>query len=476
MIGQIALVGAGLGDPELLTVKGLRKIEQADVIVYDRLINPAILNACKADCEKIYVGKKPNYHPVPQDKIEEIMIEKARQGFNIVRLKSGDPYVFGRGGEEGAALKKEGINFEVIPGITSSIGGLAYAGIPITHRDLAASFHVYTGHLNNSEQAVDWSTAAKAEGTLVFLMGMSGLQEITRQLINHGKDKNTPAAVIQWASRQQQKTVVGTLETIFEQAKSAELKPPSLIVIGQVVERRKELNFFEERPLFSMSIAIPFTKKKKMASHLTDLGAEIIELPPSTTQIFNEAVPFTNSKQVVFTDQHSIEMFIRAMKQNKIDWRNLAGWQFITVGHHTGAALEKNGIQPDQNYLDLSICLQELKVTPETLFLGDALTVDCLNDQKIPGNKLISHEEKITVAIPELWQKTDLMYFPNSKSARLFLRALTNQELAFARQKKIVVMGQKTKEVFEAYQIPVIQTNEPSYQSVIEKLKEEMER
>lgn len=475
MIGQIALVGAGLGDPELLTVKGLRKIEQADVIVYDRLINPAILNACKADCEKIYVGKKPNYHPVPQDKIEEIMIEKARQGFNIVRLKSGDPYVFGRGGEEGAALKKEGITFEVIPGITSSIGGLAYAGIPITHRDLAASFHVYTGHLNNSEQAVDWSTAAKAEGTLVFLMGMSGLQEITKQLINHGKDKNTPAAVIQWASRQQQKTVVGTLETIFEQAKSAELQPPSLIVIGQVVERRKELNFFEERPLFSMSIAIPFTKKKKMASRLTDLGAEIIELPPSTTQIFNEAVPFTNSKQVVFTDQHSIEMFIRAMKQNKIDWRNLAGWQFITVGHHTGAALEKNGIQPDQNYLDLSICLQELKVTPETLFLGDALTVDCLNDQKILGDRLISHEEKITVEIPELWQKTDLMYFPNSKSARLFLRALSNQELAFARQKKIVVMGKKTKEVFEAYQIPVIQTNEPSYQSVIEKLKEEME-
>lgn len=476
MIGQIALVGAGLGDPELLTVKGLRKIEQADVIVYDRLINPAILNACKADCEKIYVGKKPNYHPVPQDKIEEIMIEKARQGFNIVRLKSGDPYVFGRGGEEGAALKKEGINFEVIPGITSSIGGLAYAGIPITHRDLAASFHVYTGHLNNSEQAVDWSTAAKAEGTLVFLMGMSGLQEITKQLINHGKDKNTPAAVIQWASRQQQKTVVGTLETIFEQAKSAELKPPSLIVIGQVVERRKKLNFFEERPLFSMSIAIPFTKKKKMASRLTDLGAEIIELPPSTTQIFNEAIPFINPKQVVFTDQHSIEMFIRAMKQNKIDWRNLAGWQFITVGHHTGAALEKIGIQPDQNYLDLSICLQELKITPETLFLGDALTVDSLNDQKIPGDKLISHEEKITVEIPELWQKTDLMYFPNSKSARLFLTALTSQELAFARQKKIVVMGQKTKEVFEAYQIPVIQTNEPSYQSVIEKLKEEMER
>lgn len=262
MIGKIALVGAGLGDPELLTIKGLRKIEQADVVVYDRLINPAILNACKADCEKIYVGKKPNYHPVPQDKIEEIMIEKARQGLNIVRLKSGDPYVFGRGGEEGSALKEAGIAFEVIPGITSSIGGLTYAGIPITHRNLSASFHVYTGHLNDSSQAIDWSIAARTEGTLVFLMGMSGLQEITKKLMSNGKDKNTPVAIIQWASRKQQKTVVGTLETIFKQAQAAELEPPSLIVIGQVVKCREELNFFEERPFFQRVLQFHLRKRK----------------------------------------------------------------------------------------------------------------------------------------------------------------------------------------------------------------------
>lgn len=476
MIGQIALVGAGLGDPELLTVKGLRKIEQADVIVYDRLINPAILNACKAGCEQIYVGKRPNYHPVPQEKIQEIMIQKAQQGLNVVRLKSGDPYVFGRGGEEGASLREAGISFEVIPGITSSIGGLAYAGIPITHRNLAASFHVYTGHLNSSEQEIDWLTAAKVEGTLVFLMGMSSLKEITEQLIKHGKDKNTPAAIIQWASRKQQTTVEGTLETIFEKAHAAGLQPPCLIVIGETVRRRSDLNFFEERPLFSISIAIPFTKKKKMASRLTDLGAEIIELPPSSQQIFDGKINFTNPRQVIFTDRLSIEMFIRTMKMHKTDWRKLADWQFITVGHHTRAELEEAGIQMDADFTDLVDCLQELTITSDTLFLGDSLTMATLEAQNIAGEMLLSHDEKIIIEIPDLWQTTDFMYFPNSKAARLFLTALNEEEVTIAKQKKIIVMGQKTKEVFDQYQIPVIQTAEPSYESVVEKLKEEMKR
>ncbi|MGL9727990.1 uroporphyrinogen-III C-methyltransferase [Enterococcus sp. DIV0756] len=476
MTGQIALVGAGLGDPELLTVKGLRKIKQADVIVYDRLINPAILNSCKVDCEKIYVGKKPNYHPVPQEKIEEIMIEKAQQGLNVVRLKSGDPYVFGRGGEEGASLKQAGISFEVIPGITSSIGGLAYAGIPITHRDLAADFHVYTGHLNNSEREIDWSTAAKVEGTLVFLMGMSGLKKITEQLIFHGKDKHTPAAIIQWASRKQQKTVVGTLETIFDKTSAAKLQPPSLIVIGEVVTRRKDLNFFEERPLYSISIAIPFTKKKKMTSRLTDLGAEIIELPPSDTRIYDQTIDFSQPHQIVFTDSLSVDVFIRAMKVQKIDWRKLADWQFISVGHHTGTILEKAGIRADFDFPDFEKYLEESEGQSKSLILGDSWMIGKLTEQGVIGTKLITHEEKITVEIPDLWQKADFMYFPNSKAARLFLSALAEEELVVVAQKKIIVMGQKTKAVFDDYQLSVIQTAEPSFDCVVEKIKEEMKR
>ena len=470
MTGCIALIGAGLGDPELLTVKGLRKIK------HDRLINPAILNSCKATCEKIYVGKKPDYHPVPQEKIEEIMIEKAKQDLDVVRLKSGDPYVFGRGGEEGAALKQAGIPFEVIPGITSSIGGLAYAGIPITHRDLAADFHVYTGHLNNSEREIDWEAAAKVGGTLVFLMGMSDLKKITEQLMIHGKDKNTPAAIIQWASRKQQKTVVGTLETIFEKACVAKLQPPSLIVIGEVVTRRRELNFFEERPLYSVSIAVPYTKRKRMATRLTDLGAEIIELPPSSIEFFDTTIDFSKPQQVVFTDPLSVEMFIRAMKTQEIDWRKLADWYFISVGHHTGSVLEKAGIRPDMNYPDLTEYLQRLEENTDSLFLGDSLTLAELKNNESPIEKLLTHEEKITVDIPDLWQKADLMYFPNSKAASLFLTALSEEELATVAQKKVIVMGQKTKAVFDDYQLAVVQTAEPTFDQVVEKIKEEMKR
>ncbi|MBO1308002.1 uroporphyrinogen-III C-methyltransferase [Enterococcus sp. 669A] len=470
MTGEIALVGAGLGDPELLTVKALRKIQQADVVVYDRLINPAILNSCRADCEKIYVGKMPNYHPVPQDQIEAIMLEKAQDGKNIVRLKSGDPYVFGRGGEEGSTLKDAGIPFEVIPGITSSIGGLAYAGIPVTYRDLAASFHIYTGRLKNAEQPVDWATAAKAEGTLVFLMGMAALEEITQQLIQHGKSADTPAAIIQWASRKQQKTVVGTLATIFDLAKEANLQPPSLIVVGDVVTRRSKLNFFEERPLFSLSIAVPYSKKKKITSRLTDLGAEVVELPKPQLEKYDLTLDFASFDQVVFTDKTSIQVFIETMKQAKTDWRKLSHLKFVTVGHHTGAELRKKGIESDEHLTDIN----ELTSTPETLILGDAQQIASIKKQQLFGQYQVTHEEKIVPPIHDLWQTTDLMYFPNSKAARLFLQALDQEELEILRQRKIIVMGQFTKAVFDAADIPVILTKEPSYESVLEKILEEM--
>ncbi len=471
MIGEIALVGAGLGDPELLTVKALRKIQQADVIVYDRLINPAILNDSSLNCEKIYVGKMPGYHPVPQDKIEGIMVEKARAGKKVVRLKSGDPYVFGRGGEEGSTLKKAGIPFEVIPGITSSIGGLAYAGIPITYRDLAASFHVYTGHLNNSDRTVDWEVAAKAEGTLVFLMGMSGLADITQQLVQHGKSADTPAAIVQWASRKQQRTVTGTLTTIYQQAQEAKLQPPSLIVIGEVVTRREKLNFFEERPLFSISIAVPYSEKKKMTHHLTDLGAEVVELPRPQLELFPVTIEFERWQQIIFTDKNSVAVFLQAMKQQKQDWRQLAQLKLVTVGHHTGEALQQAGIQPDAQFPTLTDCLKKVMIPEEALVLGDASVKELS-----AANYLVTHEEKIQPPIPDLWQTTDFMYFPNSKAARLFLQSLNSEELTQLKQHKIIVMGQMTKAVFDLYQVPVIETKEPSYDSVIEQLLKEKNR
>ncbi len=243
MNGKVWLVGAGPGDPTLITVKGLHCIRHADVLVYDRLVCKELLAEVPAGCEMINVGKTPNNHPIPQDEINQILVAQALMGRNVVRLKGGDPYVFGRGGEEVETLAQSGIPFEVIPGITSAIGGLAYAGIPVTHRDHASSFHVITGHLQQGKDPQDWPTLAKLQGTLVILMGMSQIETICQQLIEHGKAASTPAAAVMCASHQVQKIAQGTLATLPQDVLREGIKSPALIVIGNVVQLQKLLQF-----------------------------------------------------------------------------------------------------------------------------------------------------------------------------------------------------------------------------------------
>ncbi|MFC0228395.1 uroporphyrinogen-III C-methyltransferase [Serratia aquatilis] len=245
--GKVWLVGAGPGDAALITVKGLNCIRQAQALVYDRLVNPELLQEAPSDCEMINVGKNPDHHPVPQPEINQLLVDCARRGLNVVRLKGGDPYVFGRGAEEAEALAQAEIPFEVIPGISSSIGGLAYAGIPVTHRDYASGFHVITGHLRQGNQPQDWATLAKLEGTLVILMGMTQLEAICQQLIAGGKPASTPAAVVMHASHQQQQIAAGTLATLVEQVAAQGLTAPALIVVGNVVDLRKRLTFIPQR-------------------------------------------------------------------------------------------------------------------------------------------------------------------------------------------------------------------------------------
>lgn len=243
MPGKVWLVGAGPGDPTLITVKGLHCIRQADVLVYDRLVCKELLSEASAQCEMINVGKTPNFHPIPQEEINNILIKHALQGQNVVRLKGGDPYVFGRGGEEAEALIPHQIPFEVVPGITSAIGGLAYAGIPVTHRDCASSFHVITGHRKEGKDQVDWSQYAKLDGTLVVLMGMSQLDHICQSLVLCGKEASTPVAVVRYASRKEQQVVCGNLDSIATLVQDAGLRSPALIVIGKVAEKHTILEF-----------------------------------------------------------------------------------------------------------------------------------------------------------------------------------------------------------------------------------------
>lgn len=247
MSGKVYLVGAGPGDPDLITVKGLRCLQNADVILYDRLVNPELLKHAKEGARLVYCGKLPNYHTMKQETINRFLVKYAKKGHQVVRLKGGDPFVFGRGGEEAEECRKNEVPFEVVPGITSGIAASAYAGIPVTHRTLSKSFAFITGHQAGDVAAEhQWAHLAKAVDTICVYMGVSHLPVIANQLIQYGKSAQTPIALIHWGTLNDQKTVVGTLETIVEKVKEAEISNPSMIVIGEVVRLHNRLNWFQE--------------------------------------------------------------------------------------------------------------------------------------------------------------------------------------------------------------------------------------
>jgi uroporphyrin-III C-methyltransferase len=247
MDGKVYLVGAGPGDPDLITVKGLRCLQRADVILYDRLVNPELLKHAKEGAKLVYCGKLPNYHTMKQETINYFLVKYAKKGLQVVRLKGGDPFVFGRGGEEAEECRKNDVQFEVVPGITSGIAASAYAGIPVTHRTLSKSFAFITGHQAGDVAAEhQWSHLAKAVDTICVYMGVSHVSTIVKQLIQFGKSPQTPIALIHWGTLSDQKTVVGTLETIEEKVRDSEISNPSMIVIGEVVRLHDQLNWFQE--------------------------------------------------------------------------------------------------------------------------------------------------------------------------------------------------------------------------------------
>ncbi|MED4226391.1 uroporphyrinogen-III C-methyltransferase [Neobacillus cucumis] len=247
MAGKVYLVGAGPGDPDLITVKGLRCLQEADVILYDRLVNPELLKFAKEGAQLVYCGKLPHYHTMKQETINHFLVKYAKKGYQVVRLKGGDPFVFGRGGEEAEECVKHEVPFEVVPGITSGIAASAYAGIPVTHRGLSKSFAFITGHQASDEAAEhQWYHLANGVDTLCIYMGVSHLPTITKQLIDAGKTPETPIALVHWGTLSDQQTVVGTLETIVELVKEATISNPSMIVIGEVVKLHHRLNWFQE--------------------------------------------------------------------------------------------------------------------------------------------------------------------------------------------------------------------------------------
>lgn len=353
--GKVYLIGAGPGDIGLITVKALEIIKKADVIVYDRLANPRLLCQTKNHAELIYVGKTPDHHTLKQDEINALLVRLAKDEKVVARLKGGDPFVFGRGGEEAEALYKENLDFEVVPGITSAIAVPTYAGIPVTHRSLASTFTVITGHEDplKDETQINWDRLATDPGTLIFLMGVGRLPSILEALTLRGKAIDTPIALIQWGTRPEQLVVTGTFEDIEYKVEQAGLTSPAIIIIGDVVNMRETLSWFEKKPLFGKRILV--TRAREQASILSEAieinGGEALEAPmisvekiSDLTEIKHAISQIDSYQWIIFTSVNGVKFFFEYLRDLKKDIRDLKGINICAIGIKTKESLEKRGL------------------------------------------------------------------------------------------------------------------------------------
>ena len=357
MPGKVTLVGAGPGEAGLLTVKGRAALEGAEVVVYDRLVGPEILALMPEGAKKIDVGKTASRHPVPQGQINEVLVEEARAGHNVVRLKGGDPFLFGRGGEELEALSAAGVDFEEVPGITSAIAAAAYGGIPVTHRNYSSSLHIVTGRAKAGEPlSIDFDALVRTRGTLVFLMGVAALPEITAGLLEAGMDGGTPAAMVENGTLPGQRRCDATLDTLEARAREMDIQSPALIVVGEVCRLAEALCWFERRPLHGKRIVVTRSKLRAgtICARLRALGAEVIEFPCIETVPIDPCPAMDAAMEnigdyewLVFTSPAGVEAFWARLRRTGRDARCLGGVRLAVTGPATAEALENCGLVPD---------------------------------------------------------------------------------------------------------------------------------
>lgn len=356
--GFVSLIGGGPGDPGLLTLRGAEALARADVVVYDYLANPALLDHARPGAELIYAGKQAGRHTLSQDEINALLVERGLAGQRVARLKGGDPFVFGRGGEEALALQEAGVPFEVVPGVTSAIAAPAYAGIPVTHRGLASSLAIVTGHEDPDKDgpALDWARLATGADTLVLLMGLGNLPRIAAELVAHGRPASTPVAVVRWGTLPGQQTVTGTLVDIASRVQEAGLQPPAVTIVGAVAGLRGRLRWFEDRPLFGQRVLVTRTREQAgaLSARLRALGAEPVELPtiriappddPAPLDAAIAGLPGTD--WIVFTSANGVDRFWERLRAAGLDARALHGACLAAIGPATRAALEAHGLQAD---------------------------------------------------------------------------------------------------------------------------------
>lgn len=357
-MGIVYLIGAGPGDPGLLTLRGKELLETCDVVVYDYLANSGLLSFARPDAELVYVGKMGGDHTLPQQEINALLVAKAGEGKSVARLKGGDPYMFGRGAEEAEELLNAGIAFEVVPGVTSAIAGPAYAGIPLTHRAYASSVCFATGHEDpeKPESAHDWQALAAGTSTLVFFMGMKNLPTIVENLTANGMDPATPAALVRWGTTPDHRSVAGTLADLPRLAEEGNFSAPSLIVIGRVVALRDTLNWFEKKPLLGAGVIVTRSREQAsgMARQLAAHGARVVEFPAISIEPVEDSAPIREAAcrlreydWAVFTSPNGVDHFWRAITALGLDARAFAATFVAAIGPATAEALAQKGIRAD---------------------------------------------------------------------------------------------------------------------------------
>ena len=468
--GKIYFVGAGAGDFELLTLKGKKYIENADCIIYDRLINDKILSFAKPSAELIYLGKENTEGGLLQERINQTLVEKAISGKykNIVRLKGGDSFVFGRGGEEIESILPHNIPFEMVPGISSSIAVPEYAGIPVTHRRIARSFHVFTG-MTADDDSLDFETIAKLQGTLVFLMGVKNLETITKSLIKYGKNPETPIGIIERGCEARQNTTIGTLENIIDKAQG--IKPPAIIIIGKVVEKRELYKWFEDKPLFGKKIIVTREAREgyKFGSQIERLGGKAISLP--MIDLIDDMMDFNykelkNYQGIMFNSPNGVKFFFEHID----DIRNIAHLKIGAIGSKTFEELKKYKITPDvmpSEYLSENLAFEMTKVTSEGdkifIMTSDISPIDEASFskkykrefKKYIGYKNIPCNTTKDNIIDTIKGATHITFFSGS-SAENFFKTLGDDSLLDGI--KIISIGPSTtRKIREFSQIPVIE-------------------
>ncbi len=492
---KVTLVGAGPGGRDLLTLRGAEVLQQAQVVVYDRLVSPDILDLIPQDAERVDVGKENHNHLVPQERINEILVELAQTGKEVVRLKGGDCYLFGRGGEECEYLLEHGIPFEVVPGVTSALAVPAYAGIPVTHRDYCSSVHIITGHARAGKALdIDFSALVHTKGTLVFLMGLTALPQIMEGLLSTGMEERMPAAVISNGARGNQKKVVATIGTLETEVQAAGIKSPALIVVGKVCGLSTSLDWFTPLPLHGKTIAVtrPRERMGTLSGKLRRLGANVLECPCiETVPIENSAlIRYTLSEAwdwVVLTSPAGVSAMVQGLMQAGTDLRALYGMRFAVIGAGTAKALEQYGIQADlvpeiYDGVHLAEVLTETVLPGEKVLIlraaqGAPELTDMLREAEIPFAEIPTYETRYQTDSTDILQQElaagnlDVVTFTSASTVRGFVEAVGTIDCT-----KFIALciGEQTAAQAKAYGMQVKIAKKATIDSMIACLLEEI--